>query len=281
MLPTFVIGLREGVEASLIVGIVAAFLIQQGRGDALRTVWLGVIGAVVLCVAAGVVLEVVNQNLPQKEQEGLETVVALIAVGMVTYMIIFMRRHSKGLKGELESNAQSALATGSAAALVLMAFLAVLREGFETAVFLLAAFQASTSPVAAGMGALLGITVAVVLGWGIYRGGMRINLARFFKVTGFVLVLVAAGLMSFAAHTAHEAGWLNAGQSQLADFTAVIRPGTVSAALFTGVLGIQPKPTWSEAIAWLVYLVPMSLIVLWPKRLVPSTKPPASVPALV
>jgi high-affinity iron transporter len=194
-------------------------------------------------------------------------------------MILFMRRHSKGLKGELESNAKSALATGSAAALVLMAFLAVLREGLETAVFLLAAFQASTSPLAAGMGALLGIIVAVVLGWGIYRGGMRINLARFFKVTGFVLVLVAAGLMSFAAHTAHEAGWLNAGQAQFADFSAVIRPGTVWAALFTGVLGIQPKPTWSEAMAWLVYFVPMSLIVLWPKRLVPSTKPPASVPA--
>jgi high-affinity iron transporter len=279
VLPTFVIGLREGVEASLIVGIVAAFLIQQGRRDALRTVWLGVIGAVVLCIAVGVVLEVVNQNLPQKGQEGLETVVALIAVGMVSYMILFMRRHSKGLKGELESNATSALATGSAAALVLMAFLAVLREGLETAVFLLAAFQASTSPLAAGMGALLGIVVAVVLGWGIYRGGMRINLARFFKVTGFVLVLVAAGLMSFAAHTAHEAGWLNAGQAQFADFSAVIRPGTVWAALFTGVLGIQPKPTWSEAIAWTVYFVPMALIVLWPKRLVPSTKTPAAVPA--
>jgi high-affinity iron transporter len=271
VLPTFVIGLREGVEASLIVGIVAAFLIQQGRRDALRTMWLGVIGAIVLCVAAGVILEIVNQNLPQQQQEGLETVVALIAVGMVTYMILFMRRHARGLKGEIERHAGSALATGSAAALVLMAFLAVLREGLETVVFLLAAFQASTAPLAAGMGAVLGIVVAVILGWGIYRGGMRINLARFFKVTGFVLVLVAAGLMSFAAHTAHEAGWLNAGQAQFADFSAVIRPGTISAALFTGVLGIQPKPTWSEAIAWLVYFVPMSIIVLWPARRVRST----------
>ena len=154
-----------------------------------------------------------------------------------------------------------------------MAFLAVLREGLETAVFLLAAFQASTSPVAAGMGALLGIVVAVVLGWAIYRGGTRINLARFFKVTGFVLVLVAAGLMSFAAHTAHEAGWLNAGQAQFADFSAVIRPGTVWAALFTGVLGIQPKPTWSEAIAWLVYFVPMSLVILWPQAARPFHHP--------
>jgi high-affinity iron transporter len=279
VLPTFVIGLREGVEASLIVGIVAAFLIQQGRRDALRTMWIGVGAAVALCLAVGVVLEVVNQNLPQKQQEGLETVVALIAVAMVSYMILFMRRHSRDLKGDLEQHARSALAAGSAAALVTMAFLAVLREGLETAVFLLAAFQASTSPVAAGMGALLGIVVAVLIGWAIYRGGVRINLARFFKVTGVVLVLVAAGLMSFAAHTAHEAGWLNAGQSQFVDLSAVIRPGTISAALFTGVLGIQPKPTWAEAIAWFAYFVPMAIIVLWPKRRVRSAAPPASVPA--
>ncbi len=161
-----------------------------------------------------------------------------------------------------------------------MAFLAVLREGLETAVFLLAAFQASTSPVAAGTGALLGIVVAVVIGWGIYRGGTRINLARFFKVTGFVLVLVAAGLMSFAAHTAHEAGWLNAGQAAVRRLQRRDPPRhRVGAALFTGVLGIQPKPTWSEAIAWFVYFVPMSLMILWPQRPVRSTAPPAPVTA--
>jgi high-affinity iron transporter len=257
--------LREGLEASLIVGIVAAFLTQQGRRDALKKMWLGVVAALALCIAGGVILEIVNQNLPQRQQEMLETVVALIAVSMVTYMILFMKRHARNLKGELESRAGAALAEGSAKALILMAFLAVLREGLETVVFLLAAFQSSTSPAAAGGGAVIGIVVAVVLGYGIYKGGVHINMARFFRATGFVLVLVAAGLCAFAAHTAFEADWLHAGQSQFADFSSFIKAGNVSGALVTGVLGIQPRPTWAEAIAWFVYFVPMAAIVLWPQ----------------
>jgi high-affinity iron transporter len=228
--------------------------------------------------ALGVALELADQNLPQRQQEQLETVVALVAVGFVTYMILFMKRHSRDLKGALERNAGAALAAGSATALVVMAFLAVMREGLETAVFLVAAFNSSTSRSSAFGGAVLGVLVAVVLGWAIYKGGVRINLSRFFRATGFVLVLVAAGLCSFAAHTAYEAGWLHSGLTQFADFSAVIKPGTVSAALLTGVLGIQPKPTWSEAIAWLVYFVPMSLLVLWPQPRKPAPLPQVAVP---
>jgi high-affinity iron transporter len=276
MLPTFVIGLREGVEASLIVGIVAAFLIQQGRPDALRRMWVGVVAAVVLCLAVGIVLEIVNDNLPQRQQEMLETVIAVVAVAMVSYMIVFMRRHARTIQGDLEARAGAALATGSTTALVLMAFLAVLREGFETSVFLLAAFQASTSRTASGLGALFGIVVAVIIGWLIYRGGKRVNLAKFFTVTGLVLVVVAAGLVSFAAHTAHEAGWLNSGQGRAADLSAIVKPGTVQSALVTGVLGIQPRPVWAEVIAWLAYLVPATLYVLWPRDKRVSTRRPAT-----
>src|ERR1700684_3152610 len=146
MLPTFVIGLREGLEASLIVGIIAAFLSRQGRRDLLRWVYLGVGTAVLLCIAVGVVLEAVSANLPQRQQEGLETVVGVLAVGMVTYMVIWMRRHSRELKGQLEGLAAEAIAAsgGNAGrAMVVMAFLAVLREGYETVVFLLAAFNES------------------------------------------------------------------------------------------------------------------------------------------
>jgi high-affinity iron transporter len=279
MLPTFVIGLREGVEASLIVGIVAAFLIQQGRPDALRRMWIGVAAAIVLCLAVGIVLEVVNDNLPQRQQEMLETVIAVVAVAMVSYMIVFMRRHARTIRSDLEAQAGAALATGSATALVLMAFLAVLREGFETSVFLLAAFQASTSRTASGLGALFGIVVAVIVGWLIYRGGKRINLAKFFTITGLVLVVVAAGLVSFAAHTAHEAGWLNTGQGRAADLSAIVKPGTVQSALITGVLGIQPRPVWAEVIAWLAYLVPATLYVLWPRgKRLSSHQPTAAVP---
>jgi high-affinity iron transporter len=196
----------------------------------------------------------------------------VIAVAMVTYMIVFMSKHARHLRGELEERAGAALASGTTSALVLMAFLAVMREGLETAVFLLAAFQVSNNKASAVGGALLGIVVAVVIGFLIYRGGMRVNLAKFFKITGLVLVLVAAGLLSFAAHTAHEAGWLNAGQGQALDLSGFVKPGSVRSALITGVLGIQPKPVWAEVIVWLAYFIPMTAFVLWPRRPRPSTR---------
>jgi len=281
VLPTFVIGLREGVEAALIVGIVAAFLNERGRRDALAWMWLGVGIAVGICIAVGVTLELVSQSLPYREQEGLETVVALIAVAMVTWMILWMRRHARGLKHHLESEAGSALLRGSALALVLMAFLAVIREGFETAVFLLAAFDASESPVAASAGALLGILIAVLIGYGIYRGGVHIDLRRFFRVTGVVLVLIAAGLLSTAIHTAHEAGWWSSLQTQAVNLEWLVAPGSVRSALLTGMLGLQPRPTIGEAAVYLLYAIPMLFVVLWPQRNRPSERPaePGPLPA--
>ena len=264
MLPTFVIGLREGLEAALIVGIIAAFLGQQGRRDALRLVWFGTAVAVAICVGVAIVLQVISSDLPQRQQEGLETVVGALAVCMVTYMIIFMRRHARGLKKDLEGAAASALASGSSRALVAMAFLAVLREGFETAVFLLATFQASGNASTSWLGAVLGIGLATAIGYAIYKGGVRLNLARFFRVTGLVLVVVAAGLVMTAFHTASEAGWLTVGQAQAFDLSWLVRPGTPVSSLLTGVLGIQPFPAWIEVIAWLAYLIPMVVIVAWP-----------------
>ncbi len=279
VLPTFIIGLREGLEAALIVGIVAAFLGQQGRRDALRQVWIGTGIAIALCVAVGVALEIVSSDLPQRGQERLETVVGVVAVCMVSYMVLWMRRHSRNLKGDLESAAASALATGSTKALVGMAFLAVLREGFETVVFLLAAFRASGNQLASGTGALLGIITAIFLGYGIYRGGVRINLARFFRITGIVLVVIAAGLVMTAVHTANEGGWITFGQQQVWNLAWLVRPGTVVSSLVTGVLGIQPYPVRVEVAAYLLYLVPMLLIVAWPQRRRRQVAAPAPPPS--
>ena len=284
MIPTFVITLREGVEAALIVGIIAAFLVKEGHRDAMRQMWLGVAVAVALCIGVAAVLEVVGQDLPQRQQEGLETVISLIAVAAVTYMIVWMRRNARGIKATLEGEAASALAAGSTMALVAMAFLAVLREGLETSVFLLAAFQNSTDSTAAGSGAVLGLVAAVAIGLGLYRGGVRINLSRFFRVTGVVLVFVAAGLLATAAHTAHEAGWINGLQGQAVDLSWLVQPGTISGSLLTGMLGLQPAPTVIEAAAYLLYAVPMLLYVVWPDRLRPTrrsrvSRPRASAPA--
>ncbi|HEY9389293.1 MAG TPA: iron uptake transporter permease EfeU [Mycobacteriales bacterium] len=266
MLATFVIGLREGLEAALIVGIVAAFLARRGQQHALRAMWLGVTAAVVLCVAVGVGLNVLAANLPHQAQEGLETVVGAVAVGMVTYMVVWMRRNSRGLKHALEGAVESALARGSAVALVAMAFLAVLREGFETSVFLLAAFQSSTAPLSAGLGALLGLVVSVAIGYGIYRGGVRLNLSRFFRATGLVLVLVAAGLVMSSLHTAFEAGWLTVGQATALDLSWLVRPGSIQASLVTGVLGWRPHPTVIEVAGWLGYAIVMTGALIWPTR---------------
>jgi high-affinity iron transporter len=267
LIPTYVIGLREGLEAALIVSIVAAFLRRQGQRQALRYVWLGVGIAVLLCTAIGGALQLLNEDLPQRQQEQLETVVGVCAVAIVTFMIVWMRRNAAGLRGEIERNAAAALATGSVVGLVAMAFFAVLREGLETAVFLLAAFQASSNALTAGLGALLGILTAVVIGAGLYRGGIRINLARFFRVTAVFLVLIAAGLLATAMHTAHEGGWINALQGQALDLSWLVVPGTVTSSLLTGMLGLQPLPTQGEVLVYLLYAVPMLLFVLWPQRL--------------
>src|SRR3954469_24438461 len=249
MLPTFVIGLREGLEATLIVVIIATFLSSAGRRDSLRAMWTGVGVAVLFCIGFGVALQILDENLPQIRQEQLETVVALVAAVAVTYMIIWMRRHARSLRGDLQDAVSGALARGSGRALVGMAFFAVIREGLETAVFLTAAFQQSARPAMTGSGAILGIVVAVVLGLGIYRGGVQINLVRFFRATGVVLVLVAGGLLVSALHSGHEAGWVASLQGEAVDLSWLVDPGSVRASIITGTLGLQPTLTAGEALA--------------------------------
>jgi high-affinity iron transporter len=271
LLPTFVIGLREGFEAALIVGIIAAFLGQRGERQALRYVWFGVVLAVAICAAAAVGLYLIGLSLPFREREIMEGILALAAVAGVTYMIVWMRGHARALKQTLESEAAHALVTGSSWALVGMAFLAVLREGLETAVFMLAAFQSSNAPLLTGFGAVLGVIAAIGLGYAIFRGGLRINMARFFGLTGFVLVLVAAGLLATAVHDLAEAGVISLGQQPALDLSWLITPGTIQAALLTGLLGFQPVPSVAELAVWLAFAVPMSLFVLLPHRPRPAT----------
>jgi high-affinity iron transporter len=273
MLPTFVIGLREGVEAALIVGIIAAFLRKEGgRDGAMRGVWIGVTAAIAICICVGVALEIVNEDLPQRQQEGLETVIAALAVGAVTFMIVWMRRHARSIAGELRASAATALAAGTTTALVAMAFFAVIREGLETVVFLLAAFQNATNPTTAGLGALLGILCAVGIGVAIYRGGIKLNLTRFFRATGVVLVFVAAGLVASALHTAHEAGWVNFGQESAFDLSWLVVPGTWTASLLTGMLGLQPFPVVIEVVGYVAYAMPVLLYLLVPDRFRPRLR---------
>jgi high-affinity iron transporter len=263
VLATLVIGLREGLEAALIVGIIAAFLKRNGKS--LVPMWIGVAAALVLSVAVGVVLTVIEQALPQAAQEGMESIIGLVAVFFVTSMIVWMAHHARAMRTELEAEAGEALREGTAWALAGMAFLAVLKEGFETSVFLLATFQASSDAALAAVGAVVGVLLAAALGVGIYLGGIKLDLGRFFRYTGVFLLLVAAGLVLTMLRTAHEAGWIVAGQQRTVDLSWLAPTGSVQAALITGVLGIPGDPRLIEVVGWLVYLVPMALFMFWPQ----------------
>ncbi|WP_168203748.1 iron uptake system protein EfeO [Humibacter ginsenosidimutans] len=275
MLATLVIGLREGLEAALIVGIIAAFL--KRNGASLKPMWLGVSAALVLSVAVGFVLQAIEASLPQAAQEGMEAVIGAIAVIFVTTMIVWMKKHSRAMKKELEKEAAEALGTGTTWALAGMAFLAVLKEGFETSVFLLATFQASTSAAAAALGAVIGVAAAVAIGIGLYTGGVKLNLSRFFTITGVFLVFVAGGLVVSALRSAHEAGWIVFGQQPTVDLSWLAPTGSVQAALITGVLGIPADPRVVEVLGWVLYVVPVLAFSVWPKRyrLAPAAVPKA------
>jgi high-affinity iron transporter len=262
MLATFIIGLREGLEAALIVGIIAAFLRRNGKS--LGPMWLGVALAVTLSIVVGLGLSFVEASLPEAGQEGMEAVIGLIAVIFVTGMIAWMNTHARDMKRQLETEANEALNSTSTYALASMAFLAVLREGFETSVFLLATLSAAQSPLWAGAGAAIGLAMAVGLGWVVFLGGVKINLAKFFRFTGAFLVLVAAGLVITSLRSAHEAGWLNAGQQTTVNLSWLVAPGTIRSALITGVLGIPADPRLVEVIGWFSYLLPAAISIYWP-----------------
>ena len=226
--------------------------------------------AVALSIAVGFGLQVVEQALPQAQQEGMEAVIGIVAVVFVTGMIVWMRTHARHLTKELEASATEALGRGTAWALAGMAFLAVLKEGFETSVFLLATFQASSDTGLAALGAVVGIAAAVAVGYGIYTGGVRMNLAKFFTGTGVFLVFVAGGLVLTVLRRAHEAGWVVIGQQRTVDLSWLAPNGSVQGALVTGVLGIPPDPRVIEVLGWVLYVVPVLAISLWPRAWRPA-----------
>jgi high-affinity iron transporter len=265
---TFLIGLREGLEATLIVSIVGAFL--KRNGQSVRPMFIGVGLAVTISIAVGVGLEVVSASLPQRQQEMLETVIGAIAVVFVTTMIIWMNRNAFRMKGELEREATQAINSGGALALAGMAFLAVLKEGFETAVFLLAAAQATHGGRwSAVLGGAAGIAVAIVIGIGLYLGSLKLDLGRFFRITGVFLVLIAAGLVMSSLRTAHEAGWITIGQQRVVDLSSWMPTKSVVGALITGMFGVPTDPRLVEVLGWLLYAVPVLIVFLWPARFAP------------
>lgn len=249
----------------MIVSIIASFLRRQQQQ--LLPLWMGVLSAVTLSLVIGILLEVTEQSLPQVQQEGMETVIDLIAVGFVSSMLLWMKQHSLSMKKGLEQQAAQAIQRQRTWPLIIMAFLAVIKEGFETSVFLLAAFSTASSQPMALLGAILGLVLALTIGFIIIRGSSKIPLKTFFKISALLLVFVAAGLLASATRSAHEAGWLTIGQSAGIDLQTWLPHGSISSALASGMFGISNQPRCAEIIAWLSYLVLMVGALYWPRRL--------------
>lgn len=255
MLVPFLIMLREGIEAALIVGIVASYLKQTGRGAFLPAVWIGILLAVALSLFVGAGLQMVSAEFPQKAQEFFEAIVGLVAAIVLLSMVFWMRKAARSIKSELHHSIDAALghSTGQASALIGMVFFAVAREGLESVFFLLAIFQQSTNSDAP-LGALLGIIVSVVLGYGIYAGGIRLNLRRFFHWTGIFILIVAAGILASALRHFHEAGVWNSLQTVVVDLSGILPVGSPFGTLLSGIFGYQDMPTVGEVIVYVAFL---------------------------
>ena len=284
MLANYLIGLREGLEAALIVTILIAYVVKIGRRDVLPRLWAGVALAVILALALGAILTFGTYGLSFAAQETIGGLLSIIATGLVTWMVFWMLRTARDLKGHLHGSIDKHL-TGTGLGLVLVAFLAVGREGIETALFIWAAVQATGETTLPLVGASLGILTAVGLGWLIYAGMLKINLSRFFTWTGAVLIIVAAGVLSYGVHDLQEAGILPGVNALAFNVSAVIPPDSWYGTLLKGTLNFSPATTWLELFAWVAYAVPtLTLFILKSRRAKPTTSAtsrqaaPATVP---
>ena len=255
MLANYLIGLREGLEASLVIGILIAYVVRTGRRDLLGAVWTGVGVAAAVSLAAGAALTLGPRGLSFTAQETIGGVLSIAAVGLITWMIFWMGKTARFLKRHLEDGLEKAIALGKGA-IIAMALIAVGREGLETALFLWAGIQAAGSTSAPITGALLGLATAMGLGYLIYRGAVRINLRVFFQWTGLFLIVVAAGVLAYGIHDLQEAGVLPGSETLAFDVTATIPPGSFAGALLKGIFNFSPASTILEVIAWVSYLVP-------------------------
>lgn len=271
MLATYLIGLREGLEAALVVSILIAYTRKLGRDDILPRLWAGILAAVVLSLGIGAFLTWSPYTLSERAEETMAGVLSLVAVGLVTWMIFWMAKHARHLRGELESNMDSAL-RGGAWGVVILGFVTIAREGIETALFIWAATSSGTNALLDTIGALLGIGTAIGLGWMIYRGILRINLAKFFLWTGIFLILIAAGVLLYAVGELQDAGILPEAEA-LFSLSALIPASGILGTILSGVFNFTAEPTLLQAISWLVYLAITTVFFLrvaLPKRPAPA-----------
>lgn len=275
-------GLREGVEAALIVSIILAYLARTGNQRHFGQIWAGVGAAVGLSIVVGIILWITIQELEGTAGQIFEGIATLIAASVVTWMLFWMRRTAANIKGELHAGIDRALSDGGVLGLSVLAFTAVIREGLETSLFLLGqATAASTAEAGAAstlIGALAGILVAVALGYGFYAGARLINLGSFFRWTGIGLVFIAAGLVGYAVHEFVEAGIITVGTSTAFDISAILPhkgdlaetgPILIVGQLLRALFGYSSTPEWVTLVSWATYVV--VVLYLYTRPLAPAS----------
>jgi len=273
MTANYLIGLREGLEATLIVVLLMAYLAKSGRSHLLPKLWAGVGIAVAASIGLGALLSFGPRGLTFEAQEAIGGSLSVIAVGLVTWMVFWMARTARTLGSELRSQVDRK-SRGSGWGLAFVGAVAVGREGLETALFLWAAAQSAGSSTTPLIGALLGLATAVALGALLHRGVLKVNLGKFFTWSGAALIIIAGGVLAYAVHDFQEAGILPGLHSLAFDVSAAVPPSSWYGTLLKGILNFSPATTWLEAAAWLLYVPPVMFFYLRTNR--PSRAPAAA-----
>ena len=253
MLSTFLIALREGLEAALIVGILVAYVVKTDRRQLLTPIWTGVGIALAASFALGGFLSFTSAELSERGEQFFAGTTSFVAVGLVTWMVFWMKRVARTLKNDLHGKVDTALSAGPLA-LAAAAFFAVAREGLETALFVYTNFKTVAATSSASIGLVAGLAVAVILGYLIYNRSIKLNLSKFFTVTGVALIIVAAGVLSYGVHEYQELGWLPGVSSYAWDISAVMAKDSIAGTLLAGTVGFDVNTSWVQLALWATYL---------------------------
>lgn len=258
MLASYLLSLREGLEAALIIGIVLGALYKMRRPDLSPAVWLGTWSAAALSLIAAVLLTLFGLGLEEKAEQIFEGLTMFLAAGILTWMIFWMNRQARYLRQRLEDGVYRAAGRDGKRGLFALAFFAVLREGIELALFLTATVFASNA-VQTTLGAVLGLGTATLLGWSLFATTVRLDLRRFFQVTGALLILFAAGLIAHGVHEFNEVGWIPAVIEHVWDLNGVLNEKTTLGELLKALFGYNGNPSLTEVLAYLLYFAGMGL----------------------
>jgi len=267
MISALLITFREGLEAALIIGIVLAFLAKTGNRQWFKQVWWGTITAVLVSIMAGAILFYSVGALEDRAEEIFEGSAMLLAAIILTWMIFWMRKQARHIKSQLHTEIQAAIGSGSSFGIIGLAFVAVVREGIETALFLFASTRTVESPILSASGGIIGLILALAIGYSLYKGSSRLNLRTFFNITGLLLILFAAGLLTHGIHELQNANIIPTVIEHIWDIGNILPEGSAFGKILTAIFGYNANPSLIEAITYFVYLIFTLIFFLIPTRI--------------